>query len=82
MGVYQAFTVSLILEFGIAVAPNIDEPDDLVIAQVVDWAVDAPQVKPEPVVVRFAVGPNPESVRNRQTRARFPDSASVKRGQL
>ena len=60
--VQQAFPVGLVPEVGIRVARYLDESDDLVVAQPDDGIVDAPLIEAQPVVVRLAVGPDPEAI--------------------
>ena len=58
----QAFPVGLIDETRIRIGPDLDEADDLVVAEADDRIVYPSLIEPQPVVMRFAVWPDPESV--------------------
>ena len=58
----QPLAVGLVHQVGVAVPADVDEADDLVVAQLLDRVVHPPLVQAEPVVVRLAVGPDAEAV--------------------
>src|SRR5579864_3357188 len=59
---YQSLTVRLVEQLGIRVPGNLDKTDHLIVTQANYWIVDPSLVQTEPVVMRLAIRPNPETV--------------------
>ncbi len=58
----KPLSVGLVHQVGIAIPADIDETDDLVVAQLLDGIVDPPLVETEPVVVRFTERPDAKAI--------------------
>src|SRR5262249_55133746 len=52
----QSLAVRLVDQVRIVVPTDVNESDDLVVAQMFDRTVDSPLVKPQPVIMGLAVG--------------------------
>src|SRR5262245_20413396 len=60
--VHEAFAVRLVHQIRIRVTPDINEADDLVVAEMLDGVVHATLIKSQPVVMRLPVWPNAKAV--------------------
>ena len=58
----QPFAVGLIEKLRVPIAADVDETDDLVIAQPLHRIVHPPLVQPQPVIVRLAVRPDANTI--------------------
>jgi hypothetical protein len=54
----EPLAVGLIEQLGVLVAADVDEADDLIVAEPLHGIVDAPLVQPQPAIARLAARPD------------------------
>src|SRR5690349_12571602 len=60
--VNQAFPVRLIAKVRVPIARDLDEANDLVVAEADNWIVHSPLVETQPVVMRLSIWPDTKPI--------------------